>query len=168
MGTSRLYAGDSSGTMWAISPTNFTGTKSLWSYAAGSAIVDHSYDSDTDTLQFGTAGGKLVVLKAATGTVLNAAYPYTLDTSDPITAAPLYYMGVLVVGTTKGKVYFIDRNTGTGASIIKTVSFGSTQSVSTIAFDPITSRVMVSTSSAANDGRIYYFDFISDPTPSAS
>ena len=36
---------------------------------------------------------------------------------------------------------------------------------STIAFDANTSRYMVSTSSAANDGRIYYFDAVTDPTP---
>jgi hypothetical protein len=166
-GTTRLYAGDASGTMWAISPTNFTGAKSLWSYAAGGAVVNNWYDGGTDTVQFGTSGGKLVVLNASTGAVLNSAYPYTLDTSDPITAAPLFYSGVLVVGSTKGKVYFIDRNTGTGASVISLVDFGSTQSVSRIAFDVTTARIMVSTSSVANDGRLYYFDQVSDPTPSS-
>jgi hypothetical protein len=166
-GTARLYAGDTSGTMWAISPSNFTGAKSLWSYAAGSAVANNWYDGSSDTVQFGTAGGKVVVLNASTGAVLNSAYPYTLDASDPITAAPLYYAGVLVVGTSKGKVYFIDRNTGTGAAIINTVDFGSTQSVSSIAFDSTTSRYMVSTSSAANDGRLYYFDLVSDPTSSS-
>jgi hypothetical protein len=166
-GTSRLYAGDSSGNMWAISPTSFAGANALWSYAAGAAITNNTYDAYTDTVQFGTAGGKVVVLNAATGAVLNAAYPYTLDASDPITAAPLYLSGVMVIGTTKGKVYFIDRNTGTGAALINTVSFGSTQSVSTVAYDPTTARVMAATSSVANDGRIYYFDFVSDPTPAS-
>ncbi|HXU63695.1 MAG TPA: PQQ-binding-like beta-propeller repeat protein, partial [Polyangia bacterium] len=159
---------DAAGTMWAISPTNFTGLKSLWSYASGAAIANNWYDGTTDTVQFGTAGGKVVVLNASTGAVLNSSYPYTLDASDPITAAPLYYRGVLVVGTSKGKVYFIDRDTGGGAAIIKMVDFGSTQSVSSIAFDSTTSRYMVSTSSAANDGRLYYFDLVSDPTSSSS
>jgi fibronectin-binding autotransporter adhesin len=166
-GTSRLYAGDSSGSMWAISPSNFTGTHDLWSYAAGSGITNNYYDASTDTLQFGTSGGKVVVLNAATGAVVNAGYPYTLDASDPITAAPLYNAGVLVVGTSKGKLYLLDRNTGTGASVIKTYSFGASQSVSTVAFDPQTSRYMVATSSAANDGRIYFLDLVSDPTPSS-
>jgi fibronectin-binding autotransporter adhesin len=169
-GTARLYAGDSSGTLWAITPAFATGPapSSLWSYAAGSAITDNTYDSGTDTVQFGTAGGKVVVLNAGTGALLNTpAYPYTLDASDPITAAPLYYAGVLAVGTTKGKLYLLDRNTGTGVSIIKEFNFGSSQSVSTVAFDADVSRYMVATSSAANDGRVYYIDFVSDPTPSS-
>ncbi len=172
-GTQRIYAGDSAGKMWAISPSNFAGANWLWSYAAGSAITGNSYDSFTDTVQFGTAGGKIVVLTGAgsgtAGVTYNTTYPVTLDASDPITAAPLYYSGVLVVGTTKGKLYLLDRHTGltspNGVSTIATYSFGPTESVSTIAFDPDYSRYMVSTSSAASDGRIYYFDLVADPTP---
>jgi len=167
LNTSRIYAGDSAGTMWAISPTSFSGTNFLWSYAAGSGISNQTYDAGTDTLQFGTAGGKVVVLNAAAGTVLNSSYPYTLDASDPISASPLYYAGVLVVGTSKGKLYFIDRNTGSGVSIIKTVNFGASETISTVAFDATTSRYMVSTSSNAQDGRIYTFDLVSDPTSSS-
>ena len=40
--------------------------------------------------------------------------------------------------------------------------------VSTIGYDPAVSRFMVSTSSAANDGRVYYFDSVTDPTASSS
>ncbi|MES1166303.1 MAG: LamG-like jellyroll fold domain-containing protein, partial [Verrucomicrobiota bacterium] len=173
-GTQRAYAGDSAGTLWAISPSNFTGTNYLWSYAAGSGITNNTYDSFTDTVQFGTSGGKVVVLTGAgsgtAGVTLNTTYPVTLDASDPITAAPLYYSGVLVVGTTKGKLYFLDRNTGlsspNGVSTLATYSFGPTESVSTIAFDPDLSRYMVSTSSTASDGRIYYFDLVADQTAS--
>ena len=177
-GTSRVYAGDSSGTLWAISPSNFTGTNSLWSYAAGSAITNNYYDSATDTLAFGTSGGKVVVLNASDGSLLKTHlsplpvttdYPYTLNTSDPITAAPLYVNGVLAVATTLGKLYLLDRNTGLtspgGVSILQEYSFGPAESVSTIGYDPNLSRYMVSTSSAANDGRIYYFDAVTDPTP---
>ena len=48
--------------------------------------------------------------------------------------------------------------------ILKEVNFGSTESVSSIGFDPTVNRYMVSTSSAANDGRLYYFDLMADPT----
>ncbi len=167
LNTSRVYAGDSSGTMWAISPTSFTGTNFLWSYASGGGITNNSYDAATDTVQFGTSGGKVVVMAAANGALLSG-YPYTLDTTDPITAAPLYYNGVLAVGTSKGKLYFLDRNTGSGVSILRTYSFGAGQSISTVAFDPTSYRYMVSTSSAAADGRLYYFDLVSDPTPSST
>ncbi len=172
-GTSRVYAGDSSGTIWAISPTTFTGTNFLWSYAAGSAITDNYYDGATDTVAFGTSGGKVVVLNAAgsgtAGSLLNTTYPYTLNASDPITAAPLYVNGVLAVGTTLGKLYLLDRNTGNaspnGVSILRKYDFGPTESVSTVGYDANYGRYMVSTSSAANDGRLYYFDAVSDPTP---
>ncbi|HSY41477.1 MAG TPA: PQQ-binding-like beta-propeller repeat protein, partial [Polyangia bacterium] len=173
-GTSRVYAGDSSGTVWAISPTNFTGTNFLWSYGAGAAITNNYYDGATDTLAFGTSGGKVVVLNAAGsgtgGSLLNTSYPYTLNASDPITAAPIYVNGVLAVGTTLGKLYLLDRDTGNttspnGVSILRQYSFGPAESVSTIGYDANVSRYMVSTSSAANDGRIYYFDAVADPTP---
>ncbi len=170
-GTSRVYAGDGS-TMWAFNPANISGTNFLWSYAAGSSISGSYYDASTDTIQFGTNGGKLVVLTGAgsgtSGVVLNASYPYTLDASDPITASPLYYGGVLVVATTKGKLYFLDRNTGTspGVSIVKEYVFGPTESVSTIGYDVNVNRYMVSTTGlGTKDGRLYYFDSVSDPTP---
>lgn len=174
-GTARVFAGDTSGTLWAMSPTTFSGTNFLWSYAAGSAINGSSYyDSSTDTIQFGTQGGKIVVLTGAgsgtSGVVLNSSYPFTLNVSDPIASPPLYYSGVLVVGTTLGKLYFLDRNTGNatapaGVGIIAEYDFGATESVSGVAFDGNTNRYLVSTSSAANDGRLYYFDLVADPTP---
>jgi hypothetical protein len=123
---------------------------------------------------FGTSGGALVALKGAgsgtNGAVVNTTYPYTLPNSDSVSTAPLYYNGVLVVGSSKGNLYFLDRNTGNGTApngvkILKEINFGSTQSVSSIGFDSTVSRYMVSTSSAANDGRIYYFDIVNDPTP---
>ncbi len=174
-GITRVFAGDTSKVMWAISPTNFTGANYLWKYTAASSIGGSNYyDYLTDTVQFGTAGGTVIVLTGAgnggspgTGVVLNASYPFTLNASDPITSAPLYTGGVMVVGTTLGKLYFLDRNTGTspGVSIIAEYYFGPTESVSAIGFDSNVNRYMVSTSAATKDGRLYYFDLVSDPTP---
>ena len=52
-GTSRIYIGDASGEVWAISPSAFsssgTVTTFLWKYAAGSAVTDNYYDAGTDT-----------------------------------------------------------------------------------------------------------------------
>ena len=173
-GTTRVYAGNSAGTMWAWNPANITGANYLWSYVvgAGNAINGAYYDGTTDTIQFGTNGGKLLVLTGAgsgtSGVVLNSSYPYTLDATDPISSSPLYFGGVLVIGSTKGKLYFLDRNTGTvpGVSIIREYSFGPTESISGVAYDANVSRYMVAVSSAAKDGRLYYFDAVSDPTPS--
>jgi hypothetical protein len=103
------------------------------------------------------------------GVALNASYPLVLNASDPITAPPLYYGGVLAVGTTLGKLYFLDRNTGTapGVSIISEYYFGPTEAVSGVAFDPNVNRYMVSTvsTSGVKDARLYYFDLVADPTP---
>jgi hypothetical protein len=173
-GTARIYAGDASGTVWAVDPNSFSGTSFLWSYAAGSAVTDNYYDSASDTLQFGTSAGKVVVLTGAgsgtSGVVLNSSYPYTLPNSDSVSTAPLYYSGVLVVGTSKGNLYFLDRNTGlaspNGVSILKEVNFGPTESVSSVGFDSTVGRYMVTTSSASNDGRLYYFDLVTDLTAS--
>jgi PQQ-like domain len=170
-GTKRVYAGDDGGTMWAIDPaTNFATTGGLWSYHTANAIKSSPYyDYATDTVQYGTQGGTVIVL-GGTGAVLNASYPYTPGTAgDAITAAPLYYGGVLVVGTTGGKLYFLDRNTGTAAALIRQYYFGPTESVSGVAYDANANRYMVTTSSGtANDGRVYYFDQIADPTPGSS
>ena len=166
-GVSRVYAGDDGGKMWAIDPT--TGfTSSLWSYPIAGDQIKSSpyYDYLSDTINYGTQNGAINVL-GATGTVLNASYPYTPSSGDPITTAPLYVNGVLVVGSTGGKLYFLDRNTGTapGVSILKEYYFGASESVSGVAFDPNQNRYMVTTSSAsANDGRLYYFDLVTDPT----
>jgi hypothetical protein len=178
-GTKRIYVGDSGGAVWAISPSAFsssgTVTTYLWKYAAGSAVTDNYYDGGSDTVMFGTSSGAVVALtgagSGANGAVVNSSYPYTLPNSDSVSTAPLYYNGVLVVGSSKGNLYFLDRNTGNstapnGVSILKEVNFGPTESVSTIGFDSTVNRYMVATSSAANDGRIYYFDIVTDPTSS--
>ncbi|HVY41144.1 MAG TPA: LamG domain-containing protein [Polyangia bacterium] len=174
-GVARVFAGNSGGTMWALNPANFSGTNYLWSYAASAAISGSYYDAQTDTIQFGTNGGKLVVLTGAgsgtSGVVLNASYPYTLDATDPIQSAPLYYAGILAVGSTKGKLYFVDRNTGTtpGVQIVREYAFGAAETISAIGFDPDVNRYMVSVSNVntgIHDARLYYFDLVADPTPS--
>ncbi|MFL5308517.1 MAG: LamG-like jellyroll fold domain-containing protein [Polyangia bacterium] len=172
-GVLRVYAGDDAGTMWGLDAgTNFATLNGLWHTTTSNPIKSSPYyDHDTDTLQYGTQGGTIIVLNAGTGAALNAGYPYTPPggAGDPITAAPLYYSGVLVVGSTGGKLYFLDRNTGTGVSLIKEYNFGSNQSVSGIGFDVNVNRYMVTTaSSSSNDGRLYYFDLVSDPTNGSS
>jgi hypothetical protein len=176
-GVQRVYAGDDAGTMWALDPGAGFGTANgLWHYASGSAINGSPYyDHATDTIQYGTQGGTIIVLNGngnASGSyTLNAAYPYTPaggGSGDPITAAPLYNSGILVVGSTKGKLYFLDRNTGTSVSIVKEYYFGPSQSVSGIGYDPTSNRYIVSTANAGTlDGRVYFFDSVTDPTSSS-
>jgi len=167
-GSTRVFAGDDAGYVWALDPSNFTGTNKAWSYQVSGDAIKSSpyYDSATSTLQFGTEGGKVIAL-GSTGALLTG-YPFTPGTtSDAIRSAPLYQGGILAVGTTTGKLFFIDRSTGSGPALLRQYSFGSGESVSGIAFDKNTSRYLVSTSSAsAKDGRLYTFDLISDPTSS--
>jgi hypothetical protein len=168
-GTYRVYGGDDAGNMWALdATTGFTTTNGLWKYAGGSAINSSPYyDHDTDTIQFGTDGGSIVSLNASTGAAVNTAYPYTPSAGDKITTAPLYYNGVLVFGTTGGKLYFLDRNKGATpwVGIIKEYTFGSSEAVSGIGFDSSLNRYMVTTAnSSTNDGHLYYFDLVADPT----
>ncbi|HEY6478087.1 MAG TPA: PQQ-binding-like beta-propeller repeat protein, partial [Polyangia bacterium] len=172
--TKRVYAGDDGGTMWAINPTSiasFAGAP-LWSFNTANAIKSSPYyDTGTDTVQYGTQGGTVIVL-GGTGAKLNTAYPYTPagGAGDPITSAPLYYNGVLAVGSTGGKLYFLDRNTGnatTPVTVIREYQFGSSEAVSGIGFDPTANRYMVSTASSSGDARLYYIDLIADPTPAS-
>lgn len=170
--TKRIFAGDDAGNFWSIDPTtsNFAGTNKQWSYTVTGSTMKSSpyYDLSTDTVMFGTESGQVVALTSA-GAPLTG-YPYVPGSSaDAIRSAPLYYSGVLAAGTTTGKLYFIDRDNGTtGPALIRQYTFGTGESVSGISFDPTTSRYMVATSSAtAKDGRLYYIDALSDPTPSA-
>jgi outer membrane protein assembly factor BamB len=155
--------------MWAISPTNFAGTNKVWSYAVAGDSIQSSpiYDYTDGVLHFGTDGGKVVAISAA-GAV-RTGYPYVPGTtSDSIRSALLYAGGLVIVGTTTGKVFFIDRNNGTtGPALVRQYYFGPTQQVSGVGYDSNVSRYMVATADpTTKDGRIYYVDLIADPTPS--
>lgn len=165
--TIRLYGGDDGGNMWAVDPgSGFATANGLWHYTAASSISGSPYyDLTTDTLQFGTDGGAILSLNAATGAVVNAGYPYTPSAGDAITAAPLYYKGILVIGSSGGKLYFLDRNTGSSVALIKKYDFGSNEAISGVGYDVNVNRFMVTTANPTNkDGRLYYFDLITDPT----
>jgi hypothetical protein len=164
----RIFAGDDGGNMWAIDPANFSGTNKAWSYlVSGDAIKSSAYyEQTTGIIHFGTEGGKVVALDSS-GTPLTG-YPYTPGAASDAIRSALFSAGVLVVGTTTGKLFFLDRRTGSGPALIRLHSFGPTELVSGISYDSNTNRYMVSTSdSSAKDGRLYYIDVISDPTPAS-
>jgi hypothetical protein len=166
----RVFFGDDAGTMWAVDPNNFAGTNKLWSYTvAGDSIQSQPfYDYTGAILQFGTEAGKIVALDTNANGAVKTGYPYVPGTtSDAIRSALLYFNGVLAVGTTTGKLFFIDRNNGsTGPALIREYYFGPTESVSGVGYDSNSSRYMVSTADpSTNDGKLYYIDLISDPTP---
>jgi hypothetical protein len=166
----RVFAGDDSGKFWAIDPSNFSGSNKVWSYGVGGDSIKSSvyWDYGTGAVHFGTEAGKVVALDSS-GAALTG-FPYTPGTSsDAIRSALLYGSGVIAAGTTTGKLFFIDRNTGSGPGLIREYYFGPTESVSGISFDNNTGRYMVETAdSSTKDGRLYYIDSISDPTPSST
>ena len=167
IGSGRIFAGDTGGNLWAIDANNFAGTNKLWQYTVSGDSIAGSllYDAANQVVHFGTEMGKIAAVSSA-GTALTG-YPFTPgSTSDSIRSAPLYINGILAVGTTTGRLYFYDRNNGTtGPAVIKEYHFGPSQSVSGIGYDSSVQRYMVSTADpATKDGRLYYFDAITDPT----
>jgi hypothetical protein len=169
-GGNRIFAGDDGGNLWAIDPASFAGTSKSWSYnVAGDSIRSSPYyHYATNTVQFGTDAGKVVVLDS-TGTPLTG-YPFTPGSStDQIRAGILYWSGILVIGTQNGKLFFIDRNNGTtGPTILVEYAFGPSEVVSGIGYDANTNRYMVSVADPSLlNGRAYFFDAIPDPTPGA-
>src|SRR6185503_5136994 len=122
-GVTRVMAGDSGGTFWALNPTSFAGTTKYWSYTVASDSIQSSgySDSKSNTVHFGTDAGKVVILNAATG-VARTGYPFTpSSTTDSIRSALLYTGGILAAGTTTGKLFFIDRDNGaSGPTLLRT------------------------------------------------
>jgi hypothetical protein len=164
--TNKVFFGDDAGKMWAVDATNFGGTNKLWSYTVSGDSIRSSpyYDYAGTTIHFGTEAGKVVALNAS-GAALTG-YPYLPGTtSDSIRSALLYANGILLVGTTTGKLFVINRMNGaSGPALIRLYYFGPTESVSGIGYDSSSNRYMVSTADpSTNDGRLYYIDSISDP-----
>src|SRR5262249_8411775 len=88
--TNRLLTGDDAGAFWSIDPSNFGGTNKQWRYVVPNDSMKSSayYDYTTNTVMFGTEGGKVVALDA-TGVALTG-YPVTPGAStDAIRSAPL-------------------------------------------------------------------------------
>ncbi len=174
--TKRVYAGDDGGNDVGASirpPPPPSAARPSGASTPPNAIKSSPYyDTGTDTVQYGTQGGTIIVL-GGTGAVLNSGATRTRPREARATrspSAPLYYNGVLAVGSTGGKLYFLDRNTGnatTPVTIIREYQFGSSEAVSGIGFDPTANRYMVSTASSSGDGRLYYVDLITDPTPTS-
>jgi len=167
--TTRVYAADSGGNVWAFDPNNFTGTNRVWQHTVGGADTIQGsilFDQLGGVIHFGTEQGKVGGLNATTGAT-QTGYPFVPgSTSDAIRTAPLYINGILLVGTTTGKLYVYDRNNGTtGPAFIKQYYFGPTQSVSGVGYDSNVQRYMVSVADpTTKDGRVYFIDAITDPT----
>ena len=167
--TTRIFAADSGGNVWAFDPNNFTGTNRVWQYTVGGTdTIQGSLLTDQvgGVIHFGTEQGKVGGVSITTGAT-QTGYPFVPGTtSDAIRSPPLYLNGILLVGTTTGKLFIYDRNNGTtGPAFIKQYYFGPTQAVSGVSYDSNVQRYMVATADpTTKDGRIYFIDAITDPT----
>ena len=178
-----LFVSDDQGNMQGIDPLN-SSNASRWSFVAGGTTISPSYyDYGSDTVMFGTSQGKIFSLSTASASSTAAMTGYTSgyqpnSNADAFSTAPLYYLGILVVGnsgsaTNGGKLYFIDRNTktsspcipGSAPNLLNQYNFGPSENVSGVGYDISSDRYMAATSSSTGgDGRLYYFDRITDQT----
>ena len=178
---SKVYAADSAGSLLVVDPASF-GTTS-WSYhdngnhsgcAAGStcAIGSLYVDPTLNRAFYGDGDGHLYASYNSSGTTGAelTGYPYRPgSSSDVFTSAPLYLSGILVVGTTTGSLYVIDVNGGSGPVLKQTYKFGTATKVSGVAYDRGSSSYMVSTAdSTSKDGKLFYIDALTDPTPGSN
>jgi hypothetical protein len=167
--TTRIFAADTGGNVWAFDPNNFTGTNRVWQHTVGGTdTIQGSILTDQvgGVIHFGTEQGKVGGISITTG-VTQTGYPFVPGTTtDAIRSAPLYINGILLVGTTTGKLFIYDRNNGTtGPAFIRQYYFGPTQAVSGVSYDSNVQRYMVSTADpTTKDGRVYFIDAITDPT----
>ena len=85
----------------------------------------------------------------------------TTLTTDPMRTALLYRAGIIAVGTTTGKLFFVNRRTTSGGTpaLMREYYFGATEQVSGIAFDSTANKYLVTTSSSTSkDGRLFTID----------
>ena len=94
-----------------------------------------------------------------------SGYPFQPGGSSQIfETAPLYRDGLIVIGSTTGRVYFIDQqNTSNVPAVTRMLNFGS--AISSLAYDynsATSGEYMIGTA----DGKVYHISKIADPTPS--
>jgi hypothetical protein len=178
---SKVYAADTAGTLLVADPSSFATT--LWSYhdntnhagcAAGSncAIGTMYVDPLLNRAFYGDGDGHLYASYNTSGTTGAelTGYPYRPgSSSDVFSSPPFYNAGILVAGTTTGNLYVIDINAGSGPALKQTYTFGATTKISGISYDRGSAAYMIATSDAsAKDGKLYYIDALTDPTPGSN
>lgn len=132
--------------------------KNLWVNAAQGRVYYGDYDGHVYAVRRNGAGGE----------VISSGYPFRPGTSaDHFETAPLYRNGVIAIGATTGRVFFIDQqNASNQPALIRAYDFGP-NAVSAISYrrnTATTGEYMVGT----EGGRLYYIDAstVADPTTS--
>ena len=180
----KVYANDDNGYLWCLNPNNFSGTNKYWGYkdtvttnhnaCTGGVcqVKSHYFDPTATNVYFGDQDGHLYVIDSAGAK--KTGYPYQPGggTVEAFEAAPFHKTGVIVAGTTTGTLYIIDQTSatmpaGTLPALLRRYQFGASTKISSISYNPTASAYMVSTANdTSKDGKLYYIDAVTDPTPS--
>jgi hypothetical protein len=174
--TGTLFAADPStlGNSWSYQDATTHGSCSSGSNCgAKNLFVDYGMGAANGNAFFGDRDGHVYSINTTSHLALTG-YPYRPGTSSDIfETAPLYRAGILAVGTTAGKVYFIDHRTAlVGTPGLQssydfcTTATCTNSAISSIAFDfdgTVSGKIGQYVIGTA-DGKIYFVSSITDPT----
>jgi outer membrane protein assembly factor BamB len=173
-----LYFVDDSGKLWAVDVDSLSQT---WAYqdtsTHGSCFSGNNcearnlyFDVLSQRVYFGDKDGHVyAVSRNGSGGQLMWSSPFSLSGS-VFQSAPLYRSGVIAIGSTAGKVFFLDQRSTSAAApsavaaLIRSFSFGSSVAINNISYDHDGGQYIVATS----DGKLYYIhaSLVADPTSS--
>jgi hypothetical protein len=176
---SQIYFAEDIGKIWVTDTSDSLTT--VWSYqdtgsghgacsSSSTCTVKSLYlNPKTGRVYYGDQDGHIYAVSRSGSTAngaLVSGYPIRPtggSSSDSFVSAPVYIDGVIVYGSSTGKVFVIDQqNASSAPALIQMYHFGS--AVSSIAFDnrgTAAGQFMIGT----NDGHLYYLDYVTDPTP---
>ena len=156
-----------------------TGLPERWSYqdnsnhsgcvaGEGCTVKSLAYNWAQSRLLYGDRDGHVYNLYyTGTGTSgsLVSGYPFQPGGSGQIfETPPLYNDGLIVIGSTTGRVYFIDQQNAANVPAV-TRMLNLNAAISSIAYDynsPTSGEYMIGTA----NGKVYHISKIADPTPS--
>jgi hypothetical protein len=173
---SRVYFGDNEGKL-IVKDAADNSLPTLWSYQAtapgggGCAAATCRFVNLTvgfnlpDSVTYpraywGDASGRLFAVRQdGTGGALVSGFPMTLDSNDgaAISAAPLYFRGVVVVGNEGGDLFVVNQQTTAQGDPAVVQRYRVGQSISSVSRDSTNGRYI-----AVANGRLFYFPTYQD------
>jgi hypothetical protein len=134
------------------------GTPGTCTSASNCEARNFYYDITANRVYYGDKDGHVyAVAQNGTSGQLLWSTPFATG-SNVFVNAPLYRAGVIAIGSTAGKVYFIDQRSTSAdapngvAALIRAYSFGSSVGINNISFDHDGNQYVIAT----GDGRLYY------------
>jgi hypothetical protein len=103
----------------------------------------------------------VVTKNGASGTVMTG-YPIQPAAGEAITTAPLYQAGIMVVGTSSGSVFVINRRTLTGGTPATIATYKLGSAVSTISYNANTNSSTGAYMVGTSAGKLFFIDKATD------